>query len=153
EDARVLRTLPPVRPAADLSEVVLRGIAERRLSPVRPPAVRPAAYPEWAGLAAAAAVLLGLGVASYFYFARAFQRDSDAPLAGNRPGTTRPAPAVEQNDDSAVARHQEEDKEPPKDVGPQGPPRPAPASSAVAKVQDKGGETKPGPKPPEAPKP
>jgi hypothetical protein len=153
EDARALRTLPPVRPPADLSEAVLRGIAERRLAPARRRALRPVApYPEWAGLAAAAAVLLVLGVASYLYFARAFQHHTAAPLADNRPGASRPAPEVKHAGDSPVVRREEQDKRPPKDLGPHEPPSPAPAPPAVAQAApDKEGG--PRPKPPEAPKP
>jgi hypothetical protein len=155
EDARALRELPPVRPPADLSEAVLRGIAERRLTPARRRAARPvAAYPEWAGLAAAAAVLLVLGVASYFYFAHAFQRDTAAPLASSRPEAPQPAPEVKHTDDSAVARRQGEDKDPPKHEERHEAPRPAPAPPAVAKAPpgaDSG--PKPAPKPPEAPGP
>jgi anti-sigma factor RsiW len=156
DDARALRALPPVRPSADLSEAVLRGIAERRLSPGRRRALRPvAAYTEWAGLAAAAAVLLVLGVASYLYFARAFQRDAAGTLAQQQPGASQPAPAVKPTDDSAVARRDGDGKAPPQGEGAKGPPQVAPPA-AVVKAPDKGGDANPGPKPPappEAPKP
>jgi hypothetical protein len=152
EDARALRELPPVRPPADLSEAVLRGIAERRLTPGRRRATRPVApYPEWAGLAAAAAVLLVLGAASYFYFARAFQRDTAPPLADNRPATSQPAPEGTRPDDNAVAHRDAEGKAPPKDGGTKNPPQPAPPPSAVVKAPDKGGDPQPGPKPPAPP--
>jgi hypothetical protein len=152
EDARALRALPPVRPAADLSEAVLRGIAERRLAPARRRVLRPVpAYPEWAGLAAAAAVLLVLGLASYLYFARAFQRE--APLAENRPGTSQPAPEVKPADADAVARRAE-GTPPSKDEGAKGPPKPAPPPSAVVKGPDKKDQPRPAPQPaPEPPKP
>jgi anti-sigma factor RsiW len=150
DDARALRALPLVRPAADLSEAILRGIAERRLLPARSRVMRPVAPdPEWAGLAAAAAVLLVLGVASYFYFARAFQRDTAAPLAVQQPDTSRPAPQEKQKD-SAVASREAEGKLPPKNERMINPPQPAPPS-VVVKAPDKGGEPKPGPKPPASP--
>jgi hypothetical protein len=154
EDARALRELPPVRPPADLAEAVLRGIAERRLGPARRRAARPVpAYPEWAGLAAAAAVLLILGVASYFYFAHAFQRDTAAPLASHHPEAPQLAPEVKHTDDSAVARRQEGDRKPPKDEGAHEPPGPAPAPAVVKAPAEKDGGRKPAPGPQGPPKP
>lgn len=154
EDARALRELPPVQPTADLAEAVLRGIAERHLSPVRRRAARPTpAYPEWAGLAAAAAVLLVLGVGSYFYFAHAFRRDTAAHLANQRPEAPPVPPAVNRTDDSAVARRPDEDR-PPKDEGTHEPRRPAPATPAVVKAPPaKDSGPKPAPKPQGPPKP
>jgi hypothetical protein len=151
EDARALRELPPVRPPADLAEAVLRGIAERRLSPARRRASRPVpAYPEWAGLAAAAAVLLVLGVSSYFYFAHAFRREVAEPQASNRPEAPQTAPALKHSGDTAVARRPDEDRKPPKDEGTQEAPPPAPAPSAVVeRPADKDNSPKPAAKPPE----
>jgi hypothetical protein len=150
EDADALRALPPVRPPADLTDAVLRGIAERRLSPSCRRAARTVAhYPEWAGLAAAAAVLLVLGVGSFFYFARAFRRDTTPTLASHRPEAPTTAPAVTPAD-TAVVRRQDQDKVPPKNAGVQ----PAPAPSPVVKAPpDRETGPKPGPKPPEPPSP
>ncbi|HZY87647.1 MAG TPA: hypothetical protein VFE78_22600 [Gemmataceae bacterium] len=151
EDSRALRALPPMRPAADLSDAVLRGIAQRRLSPARRRAARPVApYPEWAGLAAAAAVLLVLGVASYVYFSRAFQRDTADTLANHHPNTSLPGPEARRTDDTADARP---DETPPKGPRTDEGPKPAPPPAVVKAPPDKEGGPKPRPKPPEAPKP
>ncbi len=153
EDARALRELPPVRPPADLADAVLRGITERRLSPARRRASRPVpAYPEWAGLAAAAAVLLVLGVASYFYFAHAFRNDA-APVVSNHPAAPQVAPDAKHSGDSAVARRQDEDKKPPKVEERHEAPRPAPAPPAVVKGPGENDGPKPAPQPQEPPKP
>jgi hypothetical protein len=155
EDARALRELPPVRPPADLTEAVLRGIAERRLGPARRRASRPVPmYPEWAGLAAAAAVLLVLGVSSYFYFAHAFQREVAVPQASHRPEAPRVSPDGDHTEDGAVARRPDEGTKPPKDEGAHERPRPAPALPAVAQAPpEKANTPTPAPAPQGPPKP
>src|SRR5437868_7421574 len=59
QDARALGQLPARKLPADFPLKVVRTIAERGLRPggLRPP-IRPRGIPAWAGLAAAAAVLL-----------------------------------------------------------------------------------------------
>ena len=70
-DSNALIHLPRVRPDRDLSAAVLHKIADGRPLPIRParrvPALR--VYPVWIGVAAAAAVLLAIGAASYCFFA------------------------------------------------------------------------------------
>jgi hypothetical protein len=87
-DSRVLRGLPRPPLPRDFAEPVVRTIVERRLGPVRRrSAPVPRVIPTWAGLAAAAAVLCVIGLASYFYFAT-FQRrqpDTGGRLAQHQP--------------------------------------------------------------------
>jgi hypothetical protein len=98
EDARRLRGLPAPRLGRDLSGDVVRAIQARRLRPAAPRrrVLRPTpAVPAWAGLAAAAAVLLVVGLASYLYFASALDVQTAAAVARNAPkelDPVRPAP-------------------------------------------------------------
>jgi hypothetical protein len=69
EDAHALRGLPRHALPADFAAQVMRVAAERGLRPRGPrPAPRPQGIPTWAGLAAAAAVLLAVTAGSYLYF-------------------------------------------------------------------------------------
>src|SRR5262245_34751012 len=71
EDAARLRRLPAPPAAPDLSRNVLDAIARERVHPnlPRPRTLsRPPAYPPWAGLVTAAAVLVVIGLSSYLYF-------------------------------------------------------------------------------------
>jgi hypothetical protein len=69
DDSRVLRNLPRAPLGRDLAPRVMRAISDRRLSVARRAALteRPP-FPAWAGLAAAAAVLLAVFCGSYLYF-------------------------------------------------------------------------------------
>jgi hypothetical protein len=69
EDAHALRGLPRQTLPVDFAAQVMRVAAERGLRPGGPrPVVRPRGLPTWAGLAAAAAVLLAVTAGSYLYF-------------------------------------------------------------------------------------
>jgi hypothetical protein len=70
-DSRELIQLPSPRLDSDLSPAILQKIAARRLTPVRRAQkfAHVRAYPVWVGFAAAAAVLLVVGAASYCTFA------------------------------------------------------------------------------------
>jgi hypothetical protein len=85
EDARTLGRLPQPQLPADLSGPILRTIAERRLTPRSHRPGRVTRYPAWvapaATWAAAAAVLLLLGVGSYLYFATSLVTPPHAPIA------------------------------------------------------------------------
>src|SRR5262249_35129606 len=75
-DAATLRRLPRQQLGPDFSRQVLQAITERKVQPVpRSLAGRSPRYgvPRWAGLATAAAVLLTISLASYFYFAASAQ--------------------------------------------------------------------------------
>jgi hypothetical protein len=72
EDAGRVRALPPRKLDIDLSQPVLRAIADTGRATTRPvAATAPAAFPAWAGLATAATVLLVIGLGSYLYFTAA----------------------------------------------------------------------------------
>jgi hypothetical protein len=69
EDAHALRGLPRQTLPADFAAQVMRVAAERGLRPGGSrPVPRPQGIPTWAGLAAAAAVLLAVTAGSYLYF-------------------------------------------------------------------------------------
>jgi hypothetical protein len=79
EDAARLRALPRQHLDGEFSARVLSAVGRSR-PPARPRvAVAPASFPMWAGFAAAAAVILAVGLGSYFYFA---QPAHDAPQGG-----------------------------------------------------------------------
>ncbi len=139
-DSRTLRALNNT-PAleVDLSPDILQAIRDRRLVPTAPPeapAPRPATlpfraparhFPAWVGAAAAAAVLLAVGLGSFAYF-----------LSGDR--STAPPVAQQQ---------------PPADEGPgiDRRPGPAPAPSGLAEHKPAPGETPKRPTPSPAPAP
>jgi hypothetical protein len=73
EDARQLRTLPAHPIPTDLSGAIPDIIRQRRLQPIRRPRVTPPAaptFPAWTGWAAAAAVLLTVGLGSFLHYSR-----------------------------------------------------------------------------------
>ena len=105
EDARSLRHLPRPHLAIDLTGEVLRTILERRLMPGQRRAARLRGSTSWAGplaaWAAAAAVLLVLGAASYLYFAaslahslKADHARKEADPAPTATVSEKPAPPV-----------------------------------------------------------
>lgn len=96
-DAQFLRTLPRPHLDVDLTADVLRGIAERCLTPGQRRAVRLHTPTSWLGpvtsLVTAAAVLLILGVASYLYFAASLDHPGKPGIAQSEPDPA-PAPVV-----------------------------------------------------------
>jgi hypothetical protein len=95
EDARALRGLPRPQLPADISSEVIRTIIERRLTPGQRRVARVSAPTSWVGplasWAAAAAVLLVLGVASYLYFTASLSHSEKADLAkreGDQPSSS-----------------------------------------------------------------
>jgi hypothetical protein len=99
EDAHALRHLPRPALPADLTEPVLHTIAERRLTPGRRRAARVSPAASWTGpliaWAAAAAVLLTLGAASYLYFAASLTDAEKTDLARNQAEEQAPTPEPE----------------------------------------------------------
>jgi len=84
-DSGQLRRLnsPPLN--SDLTFPVLRTITERRLSPRQPVASNaPGYYPAWTGIAAAAAVLLVVGLGSFLYFASSLESNNSFRVAGGQ---------------------------------------------------------------------
>jgi hypothetical protein len=71
EDAQRLRALPRRHLDEQFSARVLRAVRQRQAQERRRAADREAAYPLWASLAAAAAVLVAVSFGSFFYFAHA----------------------------------------------------------------------------------
>lgn len=95
-DACILRQLPRPPLPADLTDHVLHLIAERQLKPSqhRIAVVKAASATAWMGpiasWAVAAAVLLVLGVASYFYFAASLGQPTITEIAQNQPELSAP---------------------------------------------------------------
>jgi len=93
EDSGQLKSIPAPRLSVDLSSSVLESIAQRCLKPIRRarvPAAR--AFPAWTGVAAAAAVLLLVGLGSFLQSSRWPGRSAqdsakrhENPDAGARP--------------------------------------------------------------------
>ena len=82
QDAEILRRLPRLHLDRDLSSQVLLTIHQRRLHPGRHRlAAPPPAFPVWTGMAAAAAVLLVIGIGSYVYFAHSLPQDQPQDIA------------------------------------------------------------------------
>ncbi len=88
EDAQSLRHLPRPSLPIDLTGPVLHTIAARRLTPGQRHIARLSPASSWAGplvaWAAAAAVLLVLGAASYLYFAASLTHSEKTDLARNQ---------------------------------------------------------------------
>ncbi|HZT78951.1 MAG TPA: hypothetical protein VFA26_01915 [Gemmataceae bacterium] len=129
EDAERLRLMPRRTPAPDFTLDVLHTIVERKLRPRHRRPARPAAggIPGWAGLAAAAAVLLVVGFGSYLYFTAALPGQDDG-----RAG--RPVPKKERPDGGRqVADAPPRDTDPgPRGGGKADPPERIPPPEAVA---------------------
>src|SRR5205814_1260964 len=70
EDARRLRALPRHHLGEEFTARVLRAVRQRQAQGRRTEAARRAAFPVWAGVAAAAAVLMAVGFGSFLYFAQ-----------------------------------------------------------------------------------
>src|SRR5262249_39620460 len=109
EDARSLRNLPRPRLSVDLTEPVLRTIAERRLVPGQRRTITVSSASSWTAplvaWAIAASVLLVLGAASYLYFAVSLTHSEKTGLARNQ-AETQPADgdqsaAVDQKDEGS----------------------------------------------------
>jgi negative regulator of sigma E activity len=112
-DARALRQLPSLPLPADLTGPVLQLITERNLAP-RPPRIVKTASIAWFGplasLAAAAAVLLTIGVASYLYFVASLDQQAKTATAqtqpnggGSTPPSENPEPAIAHKNNEIVA--------------------------------------------------
>jgi hypothetical protein len=129
EDARTLRGLPRPPLPVDISADVLRTIVERRLTPGQRRVARVSAPTSWAGplasWAAAAAVLLILGVASYLYFTASQSHSDKAEFAE---GDANRAPSSS---------------------GPASPPR---SKAAEGQAEPRKGDTAPSPRPDQSPR-
>jgi hypothetical protein len=108
EDARRLRTLPRQRLGEEFTARVVRAVQQRQADGTRRPAARPAAFPVWAGFAAAAAILVVVGLGSFVYFARptpgiqvaSTGRPPDGPATDQATG---PKEDIEDEDTTSVA--------------------------------------------------
>ncbi len=96
-DAGHIRGLPRPRLGPDFTGRVCQAIAERGLRPGaghRAPAAKPAVWPAWGGWAAAAAVLVSVGILSYLAFPRLFKGERRrSPLVQNRAVSPKRTPA------------------------------------------------------------
>lgn len=135
-DSRVLRSLPKPSLDTDLSVGVVAAIADRKAKPRSPvrTANRPVrGLPTWLGVAAAAVVLLALGVASYLLFSASLHHDRPEPMAQRPEGpapVTPPSPRPRQGDPT-TPRGPEGIEAPPKRIGLTPPDKPP-----VARVPD-----------------
>jgi hypothetical protein len=77
-DAERLRALPRPRLGDDFTARVVRALRLRQAQQRRA-AARPSHFPTWAGLSAAAVVLLAVSLGSFFYFAQATGDDTAGP--------------------------------------------------------------------------
>jgi hypothetical protein len=93
-DSRELRGLNTPALGFDLSDTVVDAILHRRLRPRRDPEPEPTVSRPavWASYAAAAAVLLCVGVASYLAFSAVVGRGDSANQANQQPGPGEPGP-------------------------------------------------------------
>jgi hypothetical protein len=157
-DSRALRQLPRPPLPADLADLVLRIIKERNLTPGQNHIVKVPATSAWMGplisWAVAAAVLLVLGVASYFYFAASMDQQPIAEMAQKQPQTLPTIPDAEDLEPSPA----QDDEDATEMAAPE---RPTPkikdpATVKPPKVVKQRGRKKtkssPGGKPPPAPK-
>jgi hypothetical protein len=88
EDSHALHGMPRHALPADFAARVMRVAAERGLHPGGTrPVVRPRSIPTWAGLTAAAAVLLAVTAGSFLYFS-----GTQTPLEGERLARPNPPP-------------------------------------------------------------
>ncbi len=115
EDARALRHAPRPQLPVDLTADVLRTIVERRLTPGQRRIARASAPASWAGplasWAAAAAVLLVLGAASYLYFTAALMHSEKPAVVRTTPEEPSPPGAKEVPDSPAVVERKTESRD------------------------------------------
>jgi hypothetical protein len=90
EDAARLRALPRQHLDGEFSARVLSAVGRSRPQARPRPVVAPASFPVWSGFAAAAAIILAVGLGSYLYFA---QPAHEAPQGGLAADNHQPSPA------------------------------------------------------------
>jgi hypothetical protein len=108
EDAQALRNLPRPHLRVDLTDPVLRTIADRRLTPGQSRLTKARFSAAWVGplasWAAAAAVLLVLGLASYLYFAASLADPDKPDLAAKQTHPPSPPSVPDEPDRSEIAQ-------------------------------------------------
>jgi hypothetical protein len=81
-DSREIRALPPCVPARDLVAPVLDAIGSRKLKPVRAPRINtPLRFPIWTGFAAAASVMVLVGVGTFLGYSHDRARPNNGSVA------------------------------------------------------------------------
>ncbi len=114
-DARALRQLPSLPLPADLTGPVLQLINDRNLAPRRP-RIDKASSITWFGplasLAAAAAVLLTIGIASYLYFVASLDQPAKMATAQTEPKCSDSTPASEDPEPTIAHKNDEIAAEP-----------------------------------------
>ncbi len=108
EDARQLHALPRQHLDDEFPARVVRAVHQGQAGARRRPAARPAFVPAWAGVAAAAAVLLAVSVGSFLYFTRPSLDATVAIGTGPSPDVApdpapRPEPEPKETGGSALA--------------------------------------------------
>ncbi len=106
EDAQTLRQLPQPRLVLDLSPSVLQTIAERRLTPSQARLARISTTASWSGLlsslAAAAAVLIVLGMAAYYCFIASIAPSTTHELAATNKTPSQDSPQHDRLENSVA---------------------------------------------------
>jgi transposase InsO family protein len=155
-DARALRLLPPPPLPADLTGSVLRLIAERNLLPLQNRTVKAAPATVWMGSlaswAAAAAVLLTLGVASYFYFVASLDQTAKTEIAQKQLEPLVWTPHPEEPKSSIVPREDEARTEARRTLAAKNNPPSAIQTPKIVRQRGDISRTNPGDKPPVPPK-
>jgi hypothetical protein len=112
QDSRDLRAMPPAVPRRDVVGPVLDSIARRNLKPVRVPRLPPPVrFPIWTGFAAAASVLLLVGVGTFLHYSRDPDR-ADTTASAQRQGSTDDPIAPARAADKGLARAPQEKIDP-----------------------------------------
>lgn len=109
-DAHALRQLPKPSLSEDLSNPVLRRIAERRLAPGQRRIAQASPANVWMGplasWAAAAAVLFLLGVSSYLYFAASLDQPAKDEMSQKQPESLHHSPPSTVRQPPTTAEHE-----------------------------------------------
>jgi hypothetical protein len=160
-DSTLLRSLPRARLPQDLSQTVLDAITLHNLKlprcvPVRPAATAPLSrFAVYAGMAAAAAVLLAVGTGSYLFFTSGPGSDSGPAVVRNqRAPAPSPVQVAKERTDPVAPQERPESAEPQPAGWPERPEMPPPIRLVTHPLPTfvAGGNLNPGgPTPPERP--
>lgn len=118
QDAHLLRNLPSRKAHPDFARKVVAALESRGVHGTRRSNLAESpTYPAWTGLAAAAAVLLVVGISSYFFLSAYYRQDQDRNTLvkkgqDNKPDKIPQGPGPEQPQEPIVEKKPEPNKEP-----------------------------------------